>query len=47
MLSSKFLDDVTYKNKDWVVIGGNYFSLKEVSLFFIIIIIIIIIFDMI
>ena len=31
ILVSKFLDDVTYKNKDWATIGGKFFPLPEVS----------------
>jgi hypothetical protein len=40
MIASKFLDDVTYKNKDWALISGHYFCLAEVSLFFFFVVII-------
>ncbi|KAA6399665.1 MAG: hypothetical protein EZS28_004815 [Streblomastix strix] len=31
IVATKFLDDITYKNKDWSTIGGRWFSLHEIN----------------
>ncbi|GKT28544.1 Cyclin PHO80-like protein [Aduncisulcus paluster] len=33
MIASKYLDDITYRNKDWAIIGMKYYTATQVSLF--------------